>query len=84
MQRYLDILPFAPRQLDGGDEQESCNQYADSSAVIVEESHRQLLVPSCRHDSGHDPPLLEDQGNSYHQYLHPDLSCTLDCNKWAM
>ena len=84
MQRYLDVLPVAPRQLDRGDEQESHNQYANISAVLVEESHRQLLVPSCIHESGHDPPLPEVQGNSYHQYLHPDLSCTLDCNKWAM
>jgi hypothetical protein len=62
-------------------EQESCNQYADISAVLVEESHRQLLVPSCIHESGHDPPLPEDQGNSYHQYLHPDLFCALDCSE---
>ncbi len=62
VQWYLDVLPFAPRQLDRGDEQESCNQYADILAVRVEESHRQLLVPSCIHESGHDPPLPEDQG----------------------
>jgi hypothetical protein len=81
---YLDVLPFAPRQLDRGGEQESCNHYADISAVLVEESHRQLLVPSCIHESGHDPPLPEDQGHSYHQYLDPDLFCALDCNKWEM
>ncbi len=38
--RYLDALPFAPRQLDIGDEQESHNQYADISAVEVKESYR--------------------------------------------
>ncbi len=63
MRGYLDVLPFTPMQLDGGDEQESCNQYADISAVLVEESHRQLLVPSCIHESGNDPSLPEDQGN---------------------
>ncbi len=84
MLRYLDVLPFTPRKLDRGDEQESCNQYADISVALVEESHRQLLVPSCIHESGHDPLLPEDQGNPYHQYLHPDLSCALDCDEWAM
>ncbi len=84
MRWYLDVLSFAPRQLDIGDEQESHNQYVDTSAVLVQESYRQLLVLSCRHESGHDPPLPEDQGNSYHQYLHPDLSCALDCDEWAM
>ncbi len=62
MRGYLDALPFAPRQLDIGDEQESHNQDADSSAVQVLDIYRQLLVPSCRHDSAHDPPLLEDVG----------------------
>ncbi len=84
VQWYLDVLPFAPRQLDRGDKQESCNQYADILAVLVEESYRQLLVLSCIYESGHDPPLPEDQGNSYQQYFHPDLSCALDCDKWAM
>ncbi len=84
VQQYLDALPFAPRQLDIGDEQESYNQYADISAVQVWESYRGLLVPSCRHELAHDPPLLEDLGNSYQQYLHLDLSCALDCNKWVM
>ncbi len=84
VQGYLDVLPFAPRQLDRGDEQESHNQYANISAVLVEESHRQLLVPSCIHESGHDPPLPEDQGHSYQMDLHPDLSCISDCNEWEM
>ncbi len=56
MQWYLDALPFAPRQLDKGDEQESHNQDADISAVQVQDTYRQLLVPSCRHESAHDPP----------------------------
>ncbi len=60
VQRYLDALPFAPRQHDTGDEQESHNQYADISVVQVQESYRQLLVPSCRHESAHDPPLPEE------------------------
>ncbi len=80
VRQYLDALPFAPRQLDIGDEQESHNQYADISAVQVQESYRQLLVLSCRHESAHDPPLLEELGNSYQQYLHLDLSCALDYN----
>ncbi len=50
MQRYLDARPFAPRQLDIGDEQESHNQYADISVEEVEESNIQLLLPSCRHE----------------------------------
>ena len=83
-QRYLDALPIAPRQLDIGDEQESHNQDADISAVQVQDSYRRLLVPSCRHDLAHDPPLLENLGNWYQQYLHLDLSCALDCNKWVM
>ncbi len=49
MQRYLDALPFASRQLDIGDEQESHNQDAEISAVQVQDSYRQLLVCSCRH-----------------------------------
>jgi hypothetical protein len=57
---YLDVLPFAPRKIDRGNEQESHNQYADISAVVVEESHRQSLVPSCIHKLGHDPTLPED------------------------
>jgi hypothetical protein len=69
VQRYLDALPFARRQLDIGDEQESHNQYADISAVQVQESYRQLLVPSCRHESAHDPPPPEDLVNSNQQYL---------------
>jgi hypothetical protein len=40
VQRYLDALPFAPRQLDIGDEQESLNHDADISAVQVQESYR--------------------------------------------
>jgi hypothetical protein len=84
LEGYLDALPFAPRQLDIGDEQKSHNQYADISVVQVQESYRQLLVPSCRHELAHVPPLMEDLGNSYQQYLHLDLSCTLDCNKWVM
>ncbi len=65
VQRYLDALPFAPRQLDIGDEQESHNQDADISAMQVQDSYRQLLVPSCRHDLAHDRPLPEDLGNWY-------------------
>jgi hypothetical protein len=63
--RYLDALPFALKQLDIGDEQESHNQDAEISAVQVQDSCRQLLVPSCRHDSSHDPPLPKDLGNWY-------------------
>ncbi len=84
VQRYLDALPFAPRQLDIGDEQESHNLDADISAVQVKESYRQLLEPSCRHDLEHDPPLPEDLGSWYQEYLHLDLSCALDCNEWVM
>ena len=62
VQRYLGVLPIAPRQIDRGDEQESCNPYADIPALLVEESHIQLIVPSCIHKSEHDWPLLEDQG----------------------
>jgi hypothetical protein len=62
MQRCQDALPFAPRQLDIGDEQESCNQDADSSMVQVQDSCTQLLVPSCRHDSAHDPQLSGKNG----------------------
>ncbi len=75
VQRYLDALPFAPRQLDKGDEQESHNQDADISAVQVQDSYRGLFVPSCRHDSAHDPLLPEDLGNWCQQYLHLDISC---------
>ncbi len=50
VQGYLDALPFAPRQLVIGDEKESHNQYADISAVEVEESYIRLLVPSGRHE----------------------------------
>ncbi len=53
VQRYLDVLPFAPRQIDRGDEQEIRNLYADISVVIVEETCIQLLVPSCIHKLGH-------------------------------
>jgi hypothetical protein len=35
MRRCLGALPFAPRQLDIGDEKESRNQDADISAVQV-------------------------------------------------
>jgi hypothetical protein len=38
VQRYPDVLPFAPRQIDRGDEQEIHNQYADISVVLVEET----------------------------------------------
>ncbi len=81
---YLDALRFAPRQLDIGDEQESHNQDANISTVQVLDIYNRLLVPSSRHDSAHDPPLPEDLGNWYQQYLHLDLSCALDCNKWVM
>ncbi len=84
MQRYLDALPFAPRQLDIGDEQESHNHDADISAVQVQESNRQLLERSFRHESVHDSPLPEDLGSWNQQYLHLDLSCALDWDKWVM
>ncbi len=83
MRWYLGALSLAPRQLAIGGEQESHNQYADISAVQVQASFRRSLVPSCRHELAHDPPLPEDLGNSYQQYLHLDLSCTLDCDKWV-
>ncbi len=53
VQRYLDVIPFAPRQIDRGDKQEICNQYADISVVLVEETCIRLLVPSCTHKLGH-------------------------------
>jgi hypothetical protein len=65
VQRCQDALPFNPRLLDIGDEQESCNQDADSSTVQVQDSCTRLLVPSCRHDSTHDPQLPEDWGKWY-------------------
>ncbi len=67
VQQYLDALLFALRQLDIGDEQESHNQDADISVVQAQDSYRRLLVSSCRHDSAHDPPLLEDLGNWHQQ-----------------
>ncbi len=63
LQRYLEALPFVPRQFDIGDEQNSHNQDAVISVVQVQDNYRRLLVPSCRHDSAHDPPLPEDLGN---------------------
>ncbi len=84
MWRYLDTLPIAPRQLYIDDEQESHNQDADISAVQVQDSYRRLLVPSFRHDLAHDPPLLEDLVNWCQWYLHLDLSCALDYDKWVM
>ncbi len=60
MHRCPDALPFAARQLDIGDEQESCNKDADSSALQGQDSYTQLLVPSCKHDPAHDPKLPED------------------------
>jgi hypothetical protein len=43
VQWYLDALPFAPRQLDIGDEQD--NQDANISAVQVQDSYRDCLCP---------------------------------------
>ncbi len=65
VQQCRDALPFAPRQLDIGDEHESHNQDADISTVQVQDSYTQLLVPSCRNDSAHDPQPLEDLENWY-------------------
>jgi len=65
VQRCQDALPFDPRQLDIGDEQESCNLHAGSFVVQVQVSCTQLLMPSCRHDLAHDPQLTEDWGKWY-------------------
>ncbi len=43
VRRYLDALPFAPRQIDIGDEQESHNQHADISAEDLGNSYQQYL-----------------------------------------
>ncbi len=63
VQRFLDAVIFAPRQLDIGDQQESHNQDADISTVQVLDIYRRLLVPSCIHVSAPNSLLPEDLGN---------------------